>query len=509
MSLAACGRDATESTDPVATPTVPDDDPSTSEPTTTTSVVDPGTTTSTTASSAGSSTTSTTAAPAAPAAFPYWSTECTERRGDPAASYESAEALGNFTTLGAIPTLDIGIPGVITSAGPYGSLASTAPIPGGVLVGVYPPNGWPVDGEVLTSSSLAAVDHDGTIRWRRCFDRLQTNEFAVAPAELEPTTAWVIGSARDQSLEIVGVDLVTGDDVPFPGDVASLERRGDNARFVVLGRRHTDAPFVLGDVLTIVDALDGTSWEIPVPPSWVGGEGGWIQVIDPDPLAGAHVFVDGFPGPREAASVFVGEVWTDDSAVQREFLPPRITETFGEPFELQLYDGAGDLVWAVPDFHSVGREGFHWAIADRVVLAVRCTTWDEEGYCGWVDDEPAEEELVALDRLTGEELWVLPGARGVPVIAGDTAIISDPTPDASFAGGYVHIDLRTGQRTDAGSEFLDAWPAGSFAEECCGGYDTVNVKRSGGVVVATNLDRIRVWYPPELTTATVTVDLAG
>ena len=124
-----------------------------------------------------------------PAGFPYWTAECTEQLDDRAVSYRFDDALGTFTTFGIAPTLDLTMPVVVTSAGPYGSIAGSSTIPGGVLVGVYPPDGWPVADEMLASSSLVAVNHDGTVRWRRCFDEFETRGFAVAPAELDPGTA--------------------------------------------------------------------------------------------------------------------------------------------------------------------------------------------------------------------------------------------------------------------------------------------------------------------------------
>src|SRR5690606_30448807 len=133
---------------------------------------------------------------------------------------------------------------------------------------------------------------------------------------------------------------------------------------------------------------------------------------------------DDFPVGGETAAVYVDGEWTEDPAVQRANLPPQVTETFGEPYELSLHVGAGGLLWSAPGFHGISREGFHWAVADDVVLAMRCVSWSADGSCGWVDDEPPEEELVAFDIDTGRELWTLEGSRAIPVLAGDRAIVT-------------------------------------------------------------------------------------
>ena len=495
LAPVSCGQDGTEGVQAPSTSAIPS---STIVPTTVGSETTDATSTSSPSTSI------------APGEFPYWSSACVERLGVDA-TYEFDEQYGTFTTLGAVPTLDLLLPVVETSAGAAEASARTVAIPGGVLVGVYPPSGWPTP-EYLVSSRLVAVDDDGSVRWRRCFDDVETRLFLVAPAGLEPTTAWVVTSAWDEPLQILGVDLVTGVDVPFPVDVSGLDQRGYGQRFMVLGERREVTEIVPGDLLTIVDLLDGTTWDLPYPPTAVGepADSSWFTVHDVSPFDDDFVLVHGHPSAGEVRSVYVDGSWTDNPETYRDVLVPTATETFGEPFELQLRDGAGDLVWAVPDFHGVGREGFHWAVADDVVIAMRCAEWNADGYCGWTDDEPPVEELVGFDIETGQQLWTLPGYRAVPVLDGNRAIMTlDDNGDGVADNGYVLVDLRNGERVDIESEFLDAWPVDAFSEECCGGEELVHVEQDGAIVVATNGEHIRVWYPPELTFRTVSVDLMG
>lgn len=498
--VAACADDGSE---PIAAPVTTE----AADATTTTGAP----TTTTEAATTTEPTSTTTTAPVAPEDVPYWSTACTEVAGDAGATSESDPATEQFTTLGAAPSLDLVMPDVVTSAGPYPSIATASRIPGGVLVGVYPTDYWPTVEEILYSSSLVAVNDDGSIRWRRCFDDdFETRRFSVAPAELEPDVAWVFGTAWDEPLRIVGVDLATGADVDFPVPLADLAEFGErgygSSRFVVLGPRSGSGLVFDGDRLVVVDTLDGSTTDVPVPPSWIANEGGWLYLLDADPADGEVVIADRSPLPGESAALFVDGSWTQDPALQRELLPMRVTETFGEPFELRLFDGAGDLVWSVPDFHSVGREGFHWVVADDVVVAMRCPEWGTDGYCGWVGDEPPKEEMVGFDVDTGEALWTKDGSYAVPVLAGNTAIVTEWSDDTIASSGYVLLDLRTGERIGPDG---DPWPEGSFVEECCGGYVYVHTELDGGVVIVTNEEHVRVWYPPELTRPTLTVDLMG
>ena len=501
----ACADDAD---DPISAPSTTEEPAAATTAETTTA--ETTSTMAATTTTTGVTSTTTVTETTEPRELPYWTEECTEVAGDGGVAYAFDPTLEEFTTLGPAPTLDLVMPQVVTSAGPYGSIASTRTIPGGVLIGVYPPSGWPTADEMLSSSSLVAVNDDGTVRWRRCFDDdFETRRFAVAPADLEPDVAWVASTAWDEPLRIVGVDLATGADVAFPAraaDLAGLTERGyGSSRVVVLGPQFTGGPVQADDRLLVVDTLDGSITDVPVPPSWVGSEGGWAYLIDADPADDEVVLADRAPGPNESAALYLDGSWTEDPAVQRDLLPLQVTESFGEPFELHLLDGSGDQLWAATDFHGIGREGFRWAIADDVVVAVRCAEWDTMGVCTWVDDEPPAEELVAFDLETGVELWSTPGGRALTAVAGNTALATARAGEVGLsADGYVLLDLTTGDAVPGAT-----WPAGSFDEGCCGEGEYLHVSRTGGVVVATDMDHVRVWYPPELTTPTVTVDLMG
>lgn len=498
LLVAGCADDGGE---PIAVPSTTEDSlvATTVESASTTAAPTTTEATTTTTTEPGPTTTVTTE----PREVPYWTVECSEVAGDGGASYAFDPTLREFTTLGAEPMLDLVLPEVVTSAGPWAPIASTRAIPGGVVVGVYPPNGWPTADEFLESSSLVAVGDDGAIRWRRCFDELVTGTFLVAPAELGPATAWVFSQAWNRPLEVVGVDLATGAGVPFPSDVTGLDLRGQGDRFAVLGVAGSEAVIDPGSRLLVVDLLDGSTEEISYPPEAYGTDPyQWFAVYDADPLDDEYVLALGSLYPGDVRSVAVDGSWTADHDVWRSVLPTAVTETFGEPFELRLLDGGGDVIWAAPDFHGISREGFRSAIAEDVVVAVRCAEWDAAGVCTWVDDEPPAEELAAYDLESGAELWTTPGARALVAVAGNTALATARAGEFGLsAAGYVLLDLTTGVAVPG-----TTWPSGAFAEGCCGEDEVVHVNRTGGIVIATNGDHVRVWYPPELTTST-TVDL--
>lgn len=501
LVTAACADDADQT---ISTPSTTDDSPSTTTPDVASTTVAPTTigTPSTTTTEPEPTTTTTIELREVPA----WTVECAALAGDAETTHVFDPALAEFTTLGAAPALDLVIPEVVTSVGPYGSIASTRAIPGGVLIGVYPPTGWPRADDRLESSSLTAVDDDGTIRWRRCFDELVTRTFMVALPEAAAETAWVFSEASDEPLEVVGIDLATGDDVPFTSDVTGLDVRGQGDRFAVLGAAGSDTVVDAGSRLLVVDLVDGSTEQVPYPSEAYGTDPyQFFSVYDVDPLDDEFVLTLGSLYPGEVRSVLVDGAWTADREVMRSVLPQAITETFGEPFELRLLDGGGDIIWAAPDFHGISREGFRWAIAQDVVVAVRCAEWDADGLCPWVDDGPPAEELVAYDVETGAELWTTPGARALVAVAGNTALATATAGEFGLTtDGYVLLDLMTGEAVPG-----TTWPSGAFAEGCCGEDETVHVSRFGGIVIATNGNHVRVWYPPELTTPTAAVDLMG
>jgi hypothetical protein len=112
--------------------------------------------------------------------------------------------------------------------------------------------------------------------------------------------------------------------------------------------------------------------------------------------------------------------------------------------------------------------------------------------------------MVGLDMATGEQLWQLPGFRGVSAFGNGLALITDG--DA----GYVLIDVSTGEQVDAPEE-NSAWPdPEAFRTACCGEGDYVWVGRDGGVVFAVNNGTVSLWNPPStVASQSTTVSLIG
>lgn len=406
--------------------------------------------------------------------------------------------LSSFTTLGAAPSLDVVLPPGVGGT----PTAVVRQVPGGVLVGVFPPAFESGDGTELPTSSLTVLDHDGTIRWHRSFGT-DSIGFAVPPAELAPTLLWVTRSSGGGPRRLSAIDLATGSDSPNSKPFADLVARRRTSRFVLLNDEPAGRTVDGSTRLTVVDLLTGSPVEVPYPVQLLGmsPDAGNVDILDPDPLDAEFVLAlspDPYAAPQ---SVFVGGSWTNDPSAMASVNPARLRR---ETSRLEWVDGAGRTVWGLPDFHRSPREGLHETVAGGVVLALRCRAWDESS-CLANADGVVEEELVALDAATGALLWTLPGLREIPVAGASTAIIGIASGEfGSPTGGYVQIDLRSGARVDPDAT---PWPPGAFEEACCGDSDYVFVTTDGAVVAATNRDRIRIWYPPEASRPTVTVSI--
>ncbi|MEY2959542.1 MAG: hypothetical protein RLZZ01_2110 [Actinomycetota bacterium] len=406
--------------------------------------------------------------------------------------------LSVFTGLGAGPSLEIVLPQVSTAPGDLPT-AWTRVVPGGVAVLVGEPPYQ--SGEVVVDLPfVVVVDDDGAIRWRR-----PASSITVAPIETQPTVLWIRDEAPDGTSQITAVDIATGAVVsvdPIVGELASL---ASSDRAWLLGSTRDDDTILAESKLTVVDLVDGSKTAVGVPPELVGrtfgsvrfevaaggGDGGGIAVI-------ARPLDETVP-----PMVFVDDQWwtTPPVGVAEDTLPVRIDRSSDS---LTLVDWRGSVLWSLAGFPMAPREGFQSVIGGKVLLAMRCVAVDEFG-CAIDAAGGYLEELVAVDVRTGQVLWSLPGQRAVPIAGPTTAImtVSAGEFDAT-TNGYALIDVTTGERVGPPGP---VWPDGSFTQECCGGGDFVHVRRDGGVVIATDGDRVRIWYPPELTRPLVTATL--
>ncbi|MAT05414.1 MAG: hypothetical protein CL424_10280 [Acidimicrobiaceae bacterium] len=416
------------------------------------------------------------------AAVTAWNPDCVERLGENPERFSVPAAADRFTTLGSEPSLDIGLPVVDTDAGPVTPYLQTAVVPGGVALAMHE---FADGAEVL---AVVIVDDDGSVRWRRCLEGAGWGS-ALIPAGSE---LWV--ATDDDTTSLRAFDLATGSDFSAPFTVGHRVVQDVSGQRLLVGASWTSPAIESSDRLGVVD-LDGfAATDIPYPDLAIGDAPDvvryeLIETVDELLVAGTSM------SSSVPDLVWTGEAWSSDPADLRR-LPPTLDHPFGSDEPLQLLDGAGEVIWSVPGFRGISREGFNSAITDSVVLVMECLTWTDDLGCQWVDDTPPEEQLVAFDLQTGERLWARPGGQAFAAIEGDRGIVTS-------AEGWELIDLRTGERVD--DQPVTAWPQSDiFANECCGAGDYIWTRLDGGVLFESLGDRLRVWFPPEASTPTVT-----
>ncbi len=430
-----------------------------------------------------------------------WSNACVERPGDGDIGATTA-GLGTFGPLGNAPVLDIALPsyrdeGEFPASEP---LASVAKVPGGTIVLVGSESA-DLDAPVV----LAAVDDDGSVRWRRCLLAGSSTRLAVAAGDLSPTTGYLSNDAG----QLLAVDLATGADADPPAGVDGLIEQARSRRYVVYGRL-AGTVSVVDDRLRVLDLATGDVRDVPYPESADGRPFGAVPIgIDPEHVGDAPVL---FAGDGDVTSaVFTDGEWRSDPETIVSVSRPSVIETFGDATtgatpRIEAHDALGNVQWTYPTLGALPAEGFHVADAGGVTLANVCTQPTAES-C----DAGA---LIGLDTATGELLWQLDGFRGVSAYGDGYALITDAAvyeaagdgSPTSLADGYEMIDLRTGDPAGGNA----AWSGfDTFLTTCCGDADYRYVARDGGVVYVVNGARLTVWFPKAASRPTADLSLDG
>jgi hypothetical protein len=403
-----------------------------------------------------------------------WFAQCTERNGDAGATYSPNAANAVFGPLGARPALQIMVPLIVTDGYDAAPTMRIAPIPGGVLAmarSTAPDWAW----------VLAAVDEQGSIRWRRCVSGSYPGELSIAPSALGPTTVFIqtfVGNTRSWR----AFDLVTGSDVDAPAELDDTRPIAESERYLLLGPSDDSRRIsVADDALRVLDKRTGSVTTIPYPER-ADGQESFNLVFDIDKAGDKPVLfhLDPFDVP---AGVYLDGQWRTDEASIRATAADRVREDF-DGHTLSAIDPLGDTVWSIPDFDSVPGEGFRWAETDGVVIVNRCLQPSDVTMCDGGS-------MIGLDMATGEQLWQLAGFRGVSAFGDGAALITDENGD-----GFVLIDVSTGERVDAPEDNSTWADPDAFRTACCGEGDYVWVGRDGGTVVAVDNGTVSLWYPP-------------
>lgn len=512
LSLAGCGSDSggvtAGSADDVVTPTVAVT--ATAAPETTTvstaaptsmgpTVVETSTTQAPTTT--GVPAPSTTAVPVA-----GFNPPCIDRRAEPDTAPAVDPALVMFGPLGAAPTLDIALPvGRATAADePQSSTPRLAVIPGGVLVGVNPSYDIGIE-----TSLLAAVNVDGSIRWVRCLDHT-LGSLIVAPAALEPSSVLLesYNDVADGTLvyEHEVISLVDGNTTGTLADLVAAAGLDPAATAVTNGEPYVrdlaigDSTVLYGDgeehvVKAGVDLLvrlDLVSMTVSTTAYPMEADGLQTFLLAFDTTDdGALVFLGQSPGGlgQVAVSVETENGWTSDAAALRANVGSDVQFFYDATSARALLrgvDALGSTLWERTDITYYGGEGFQTGISGDVALVAGCTP------SGKPDDPCDVSSLYGVDVATGATRWQMPGGRDVSMIDEGLALVTEERdPADAESGGWMMIDTSTGAAIPG-----QAWddPEG-FSNFCCGDGDYVYAFHDGGVVVAANFDRVRVWLP--------------
>lgn len=422
---------------------------------------------------------------------------CVETSGG-SGTIDRLAGLDTFGPLGSTPRLTLRLPGYRGEGeGELGDVAvRLARIPGGILVEIVPDSfgggtGW----------ELVAIDHDGSVRWRRCAPDRWPVDLWVAPAEDGPDMALMRTYDDAGPSTALAFDLATGADVDIAG-AGELPALAGSARFVLLGRNDGVRVSLDTDRLQLLDLLDGTVVELPYPERADGQEPFRLiwRVVDADPERPVVLQYDPFGA---AVGAWVDGVWTTDAAQLARYAPGEARETFAADGSgtsgIEGIAGDGQRRWFHATEGSLPGEGFHLTEVDGVVLANVCRQAAAEYGC----DRGA---FVALDASTGAVRWELPEFRAVGIVADGYAIVSDVSVYAGdqASSRSVMIDLDTGEPVPG-----QDWAADAFVNGCCGEGEYMYVGGDGGVVWAVHVDHVDVYYPDALSRPTVSVAVGG
>jgi hypothetical protein len=431
-----------------------------------------------------------------------WNPPCAERTDPTAAPIADERALDTFGPLGAAPILDITLPLGQSSPSetPSAPLVSVDRVPGGVLLLIGPSSF-----DSFWSWWLTSVDAAGGVRWVRCEEGASARSLVVGPASDAPDTALVeeLVSNVDASPTSVwhAIDLATGSDVAPPQGLDGVQLLASAGRHALFGPQNGRVVDVDTDRLTLLDLVTLESSQIPFPDetNGQGPFGLYFGMTDDGTVV--------YPEPNSAraiTAVYRDGEWRSDEASILAAWPIRVAFSFdGDIAELVGRDGLGEVVWSRPELTDIGNEGFRTATSDDMTVVSACVTRTIETGC-------TDVALFGIVTETGDIRWRLPGRRSVSAAGGGFALATDGADVASDTvpdpPGYVMIDTSTGAALGDDQHWDDPE---EFRTGCCGESEFVRVRRDGGVVIATNYERVRVWYPATIDAGTRTVRIGA
>lgn len=406
-------------------------------------------------------------------------------------TYDEA-ALDRFGPIGVEPAVEIALPYDLT-----GRPARTGAlrVPGGMLLTVRSDQ----YGGTMPGSMVLVVDHDGVVRWTRCYPGyVQT--FA-APASDRPDAIVLTTSSgalpSDASTSFVsladGSDVGSLDGLVAESALPTLERgwmieTAGGSVAAVTPMADPTAPAPDTDVVGLLDLVDMTLDVIAAPEdgSVMVTADGTVEAWPSEPGNGdRQVYVDGrwvdAPGGSGTGHVAAGFDY----------------RAYPEATVLAGFEPDGSVRWRRDDITIPVGEGVFSAVSDDVVIAVFCGTPVTTADLGCDDFRSG-----GFSVENGATLWLDLG--GFPTAFGDGAAL---VTGAAHGHDWVMIDVHTGAliRED---QVWDGEPT-LFGEECCGGDEFLRVDQYGGVLYTVADQLVRVWLPADVAAPTTFVDLTG
>ena len=403
--------------------------------------------------------------------------------------------------LGAEPVVQLQLPTIRVGEVTDTSRPRVWRIPGGMLVELRPYN----DG-TLPVGALIAIDADGDVRWRRCFERppdlVATSQSATSE---ELVVGWITYDATgpaNTELEVWsladGQPSRTWDELLVANGIsgAATEHRanllwGPDLSVLVFGPQGS-RQVTADDTIVVVDLASMTMRELPYPPS---AQGARIEVLPLELTADGRLmaFTPDRSGPSSpVTAVETAGGWSTDPAVIERTVGVRAAfDGAGVQLELLGFDWQGQELWRRGDILAPPFEGFHYAVDGDLVIAAGCASVDMS-----LDNPCPDWMLWGLDLRTGATRWAREGHFAVTGLGSGVAMVAGPytTGSGEYLPEWTMIDLTTGRQV-GDHTWTEPW---SFGVGCCD--EPARVYRSGGVVFTVDRTNLEMWYPEQQTT---------